>query len=38
MYILTYKDEIIERKSKVIPLIDFNRAKKILQENLPYKL
>ncbi len=32
MYILTYNDEIIERRSKTIPLTDFDRAKEILKE------
>ncbi len=32
MYILNYSDEIIERKSKTIPLTDLDRAKKILKE------
>ncbi len=32
MYILNYSDEIIERKSKTIPLVDLNRAKEILKE------
>ncbi len=32
MYILNYSDEIIERKSKTIPLTDLDRAKEILKE------
>ncbi len=32
MYILNYSDEIIERKSKTIPLVDLDRAKEILKE------
>ena len=32
MYILNYSDEIIERRSKTIPLTDLDRAKEILKE------
>ncbi len=32
MYILNYSDEIIERKSKTIPLVDLDRAKEMLKE------
>ncbi len=31
-YFLHYSDEIIEKKSKTIPLIDLDRAKELLKE------
>ena len=32
MYLLNYRDEIIEKRTKTIPLTDLDRAKELLKE------